>query len=119
MRAMEEPELRRAMEKAELSFYQDTQKKELFQFKETLFFAVDEKAHEADLTEKGRSYLDPNDPDAFVLPDLATGLSEIEGDVGLTRDEKNQRREALQSSMDQQAQRMHNIAPGHAGPPLV
>ena len=110
MRAMEEPELRRAMEKAELSFYQDTQKKELFQFKETLFFAVDEKAHEADLTEKGRSYLDPNDPDAFVLPDLATGLSEIEGDAALTRDEKNQRREALQSSMDQQAQRMHNIA---------
>jgi preprotein translocase subunit SecA len=110
MRAMEEPELRRAMEKAELSFYQDTQKKELFQFKETLFFAVDEKAHEADLTEKGRSYLDPNDPDAFVLPDLATGLSEIEGDAGLTRDEKNQRREALQASMDQQAQRMHNIA---------
>jgi preprotein translocase subunit SecA len=110
MRAMEEPELRRAMEKAELSFYQDTQKKELFQFKETLFFAVDEKAHEADLTEKGRSYLDPKDPDAFVLPDLATGLSEIEGDAGLTRDEKNQRREALQASMDQQAQRMHNIA---------
>jgi preprotein translocase subunit SecA len=110
MRAMEEPELRRAIEKAELSFYQDTQKKELFEFKETLYFSVDEKAHEADLTEKGRSFLDPKDPDAFVLPDLATGLSEIEGDVSLSRDEKNARREALQSSMDQQAQRMHNIA---------
>ena len=110
MRAMEEPELRRAIEKAELSFYQDTQKKELFEFKETLYFAVDEKAHEADLTEKGRSFLDPKDPDAFVLPDLATGLSEIEGDVDLSREEKNARREALQRSMDQQAQRMHNIA---------
>ncbi len=110
MRAMEEPELRRAMEKAELSFYQDTQKKELFEFKETLFFTVDEKAHEADLTEKGRSFLDPKNPDAFMLPDLATGLSEIEGDANLTLEEKKEKREALQSSMDQQAQRMHNIA---------
>jgi preprotein translocase subunit SecA len=52
----------------------------------------------------------PKDPDAFVLPDLATGLSEIEGDLNLSREEKNARREALQRSMDQQAQRMHNIA---------
>ena len=110
LRAMEEPELRRAIERAELSFYQDTQKKELFEFKETLYFSVDEKAHEADLTEKGREFLDPNDPDAFVLPDLATGFSEIEGDTSLSLEEKLAKREELQRKMDLQAQRMHNIA---------
>ncbi len=110
MRAMEEPELRRAIEKAELSFYQDTQKKELFEFKETLFFSVDEKSHETDLTEKGREYLDPKNPDSFVLPDLATGYSEIEGDTSLSLEEKLAKREELQSELDTQAQRMHNIA---------
>ena len=110
MRAMEEPELRRAMEKAELSFYEDQQKKELFEFKETLYFSVDEKGHEADLTEKGRQFLDPDNPDAFVLPDLATGLSEIDGNPALSLEEKLKAREELQRSMDTQAQRMHNIA---------
>ena len=42
--------------------------------KEQLFFAIDEKSHEADLTEKGRNYLSPKDPDAFMLPDLPTAL---------------------------------------------
>ena len=109
MRAMEEPDLRRAIEKAELSFYQDQQKKELFEFKETLFFTVDEKGHESDLTEKGRTFLNPDDPDSFVLPDLATGFAEIEGNKELNFDQKIAAREALQKQMDAQAQRMHNI----------
>ena len=109
MSAMQEPDLRRAIEKAELSFYQDTQKKELFEFKETLFFSVDDKGHESDLTEKGRAYLDPQNPDAFVLPDLATGLSEIEGRQGLSLEEKLRARQELQERTDAQAQRMHNI----------
>ena len=46
--------------------------------KEELFFAIDEKSHEADLTEKGRNFLSPKDPDAFMLPDLTTDLHEID-----------------------------------------
>ena len=110
MRAMEDTDLRRAIEKAELSFYQDTQKKELFEFKETLFFSVDEKGHETDLTEKGRQFLDPDDPDAFVLPDLATGLAEIENNTALSIEDKVKARDEMQQRMDFQAQRMHNIA---------
>ncbi|MGI8605040.1 MAG: preprotein translocase subunit SecA [Verrucomicrobiales bacterium] len=110
LRAMEDTDMRRAIDKAELSFYQDTQKKELFEFKETLFFTVDEKGHETDLTEKGRSFLDPEDPDAFVLPDLATGLAEIDGQADLSLEEKLKAREEMQRKMDSQAQRMHNIA---------
>src|SRR6202171_816230 len=53
LRMMEDPEKRRAMDKAELSFYADSRKDELFALKEELFFAIDEKAHEADLSEQG------------------------------------------------------------------
>ena len=44
LRMMEDPEKRRPMDKAELQFYQDTRKEELYAQKEELFFAIDEKA---------------------------------------------------------------------------
>src|SRR5207247_8757920 len=70
LRLMEDPDKRRAIDKAELSFFQDTRKEELFQLKEELFFTIDEKSNEADLSEQGRTFLNPDDPNAFVLPDL-------------------------------------------------
>ena len=72
---MEDPELRRLIEKTELDFYKDQQKTALFELKEELYFNLDEKAHDADLTDKGRSFLNPDDPESFVLPDLATAFS--------------------------------------------
>jgi preprotein translocase subunit SecA len=69
MRAMENTDVRRAVEKAELEFYRDPQKTALFALKEELFFTLDPKAHEAELTEMGRQFLSPDDPQAFVLPD--------------------------------------------------
>src|SRR5437773_108704 len=54
LRMMEDPDKRRAVDKAELSFYQDTRKEELFALKEELFFTIDEKSNEADLSEQGR-----------------------------------------------------------------
>ena len=56
LRMMEDPEKRKAIDKAELSFYQDTRKEELFALKEELFFTIDEKSHEADLSEQGRAF---------------------------------------------------------------
>jgi len=50
-----------------------------------LYYAVDEKSHESDLTELGRAFLNPDDPDAFVLPDIATAFAEIDIDPSLER----------------------------------
>src|SRR5256885_14909518 len=55
LRMMEDPDKRRAIDKAELSFYTDTRKEELFLLKEELFFTIDEKSNESDLSEQGRS----------------------------------------------------------------
>jgi hypothetical protein len=54
--------------------HSDLNKDELYKLKEELFFVIDEKQHQADLTEIGRTKLRPDDPDAFMLPDLATDL---------------------------------------------
>ena len=78
LRLLEDPVNRRALDKAELSFYQDTRKDELFALKEELFFTIDERAQESDLSEQGREFLNPDDPEAFVLPDLMTAFADID-----------------------------------------
>ena len=89
LRMMEDPDKRRAVDKAELSFFQDTRKEELFALKEELFFTIDEKSNESDLSEQGRSFLNPDDPNSFVLPDLINEFTEIDLDETLSPEEKD------------------------------
>src|SRR6266516_520217 len=110
LRMMEDPDKRRAIDKAELSFYGDTRKEELFQLKEELFFTIDEKSNEADLSEQGRIFLNPDDPNAFVLPDLINEFTEIDLDLALSDDEKDKRKAERQQHCDAQAERIHNIS---------
>ena len=110
MRFMEEPEMRRLLEKAELAFHQDAQKKELFELKEELYFVIDEKGHDSDLMEMGREYLSPGDPESFTLPDLGTLYADIDTNLELTVDQKTEAKDALQVRMDSQAEKMHNIS---------
>src|SRR4051794_31966928 len=110
LRMMEDPDKRKAIDKAELSFYQDTRKEELFALKEELFFTMDEKSNEADLSEQGRTYLNPDDPDAFVLPDLISEFTEIDLDPELSPEQKEQSKTARQEHCDAQGERIHNIS---------
>jgi preprotein translocase subunit SecA len=110
LRMMEDPDKRRAVDKAELSFYQDTRKEELFQLKEELFFNIDEKSNEADLSEQGRAFLNPDDPNAFVLPDLISEFTEIDLDQTLSPEERDKKKAERQQHCDAQAERIHNIS---------
>ena len=110
LRMMEDPEKRKAIDKAELSFYQDTRKEELFALKEELFFTIDEKSHEADLSEQGREFLNPDDPDAFVLPDLISEFTEIDLNTALSDEEKDRMKTERQEHCDKQAEHIHNIS---------
>src|SRR2546422_2254771 len=110
LRMMEDPEKRKAIDKAELSFYQDTRKDELFALKEELFFTIDEKSQEADLSEQGRSFMNPDDPNAFVLPDLISEFTEIDLNQSLSDEEKEKQKGERQQLCDTQAERIHNIS---------
>ncbi|MEY2440160.1 MAG: preprotein translocase subunit SecA [Verrucomicrobiota bacterium] len=110
LRMMEDPEKRRAIDKAELSFYTDSRKEELFALKEELFFTIDEKSNEADLSEQGRVFLNPDDPNAFVLPDLISEFTEIDLDPSLPQEEKDRKKTERQEHCDAQGERIHNIA---------
>jgi preprotein translocase subunit SecA len=110
LRMMEDPENRKAMDKSELSFYQDSRKEELVALKEELYFTIDERHQDADLSELGRTFLNPDDPNAFVLPDLITEFTEIDLNKELIQAQKEEAKRQRQQFCDSQAERIHNIA---------
>lgn len=109
-RLIEDPDIRRLVDKTELSYYQDnTAKEQLIALKEEMFFSIDERQHDADLTEQGRNFLNPDDPNAFVLPDLLTEFADIETNTSLTPEQKAVEKQKRQQYCDAQAERIHNI----------
>ncbi len=110
LRMMEDPEKRKAVDKAELQFYQDSRKEDLFALKEELFFTIDEKSNETDLSEQGRSFMNPDDPNAFVLPDLISEFTDIDVNTALSDEEKERMKAERQQICDVQGERIHNIS---------
>ncbi|MCX6891720.1 MAG: preprotein translocase subunit SecA [Verrucomicrobia bacterium] len=110
MKVLEEPENLRLMNQAELQLHADQKKVELYAEKEQLFFAIDEKSHEADLTEKGRNHLSPKDPDAFMLPDLTTALHDIDAGPETDARKRLEAKTKLQQEFETKAQRIHAIS---------
>ena len=110
LKLLENPEHLRLMNQAELSLHADQKKVELYAEKEHLFFAIDEKSHEADLTEKGRNFLSPKDPDAFMLPDLTTALHEIDSGPEPDARKRLEAKAKLQQEFETKAQRIHAIS---------
>ena len=110
MKVLEVPENAGMMNRAELTLHQDQKKVDLYREKEELLFAMDEKSHEADLTEKGRSHISPQDPDAFVLPDLNTMLHDV--DVGPETDARKRLeiKAKMQADFEGKAQKIHAIS---------
>ncbi|MDB6054896.1 MAG: preprotein translocase subunit SecA [Verrucomicrobiales bacterium] len=107
---LEQPQHQRMMNRAELNLHADQSKKDLFAEKEQLFYAIDEKRHEADLSEKGRNFLSPNDPDAFMMPDLPTTFQEIESRADLDARQRIEAKAKAQAEFEVRAQAIHSIA---------
>ncbi|HKI71912.1 MAG TPA: preprotein translocase subunit SecA, partial [Verrucomicrobiae bacterium] len=110
LKLLEDPENLRMMNKAELELHADQSKKELYAQKEELFFAMDEKSHDADLTEKGRNFLSPKDPDAFVLPDLTLVFHDIDARTELDARQRMEMKAKTQAEFEARAQQIHCIA---------
>ena len=90
LRLMENPEWRKILDRVETELNSDLNKDELYHLKEFLYYVIDERQHQADLTEIGRKHLRPDDPDAFMLPDLATEFSDLERDTAITPEKREE-----------------------------
>jgi len=110
LRLLENPEWRKALDKFETEMSSDFNKTEYYRLKEGLYYGIDERQQQADLTEKGRRHLRPDNPDAFVLPDLATEYSELDRDSAGTVEEREAKKVAAQERFTQVSEEIHAIS---------
>ncbi|MDR2720777.1 MAG: preprotein translocase subunit SecA, partial [Puniceicoccales bacterium] len=78
LKLMKSGEVRKKLDKFDLEMSLELARDERHKIKEELYFCVDEKGQQSDLTEIGRKTLQPDDPNAFLLPDLPAIFSKID-----------------------------------------
>ncbi|MEX2606533.1 MAG: preprotein translocase subunit SecA [Kiritimatiellia bacterium] len=106
---LEEPSIRRKLEKVNDQFLTETYKELARELRQDLYFTIDEKSNDAGLTDKGTASISPQDPDAYVLPDLATIMSELDGDSELSDEERVKRRREAQETFAAKSESIHAI----------
>ena len=102
LKILKEGKYKKLVENVEMDFIRD---KKLPELDEDLYFAIEEKNNVVDLTDKGRHFLAPNDPEMFVLPDL----SQFEEESDLEEAEKNKRRTALEKEFSDKGEKIQNV----------
>ena len=93
------------MGKIESEYIRD---KKMGEIDDELYFSIDERSNVVDLSEKGRKFLSPDDPENFVIPDIGEGFHEI--DKKFT-DEKQIaiEKEKLQALHSDRSEKIHTI----------
>ncbi|MFZ0389939.1 MAG: preprotein translocase subunit SecA, partial [Calditrichia bacterium] len=84
--------------------------KKMSEITEQLYYAIDEKGHVIDLTDKGRTFLSPSHPEEFILPDLAEEFSRIEGEEELPEAEKIEQKNRIQNEYIKKNEKNHSIS---------
>jgi len=103
LKILKEGKYKKLVENVEMDFIRD---KKLSELDEELYFAIEEKNNVVDLTDKGRHFLAPNDPEMFVLPDLI----QFEEESDLDEAEKNKRRTALEKEFSDKGEKIQNVS---------
>ncbi|RDC64723.1 preprotein translocase subunit SecA [Adhaeribacter pallidiroseus] len=102
--------IRAALQKTENFFLQDNAR-QMPQADEPLYFTIDEKNNNIELTEKGIDMItgQGEDPNFFILPDIGSELATIENDKSVADEERLHRKEKLMNDFAEKSQRVHTI----------
>ena len=93
------------------SFYLQDNSRQMPKADEPLFFTIDEKNNQIELTEKGIDLITAQgeDPHLFIMPDIGMEIAAIERTPGLTAEEKLQRKEQLMGDYNEKSERVHTV----------
>ncbi|MCD8283217.1 MAG: preprotein translocase subunit SecA [Opitutae bacterium] len=86
LKMMENGTWRKALDSFDSELMNTFNRERRFNIKEELYYAIDERRRESDLTQRGRDTLRPDNPDAFVLPDLPSQFIAIDAREDLDAD---------------------------------
>ncbi|MCB0696043.1 MAG: preprotein translocase subunit SecA [Chitinophagaceae bacterium] len=100
---------RQILQKTE-NYYLGEQMRNMPKVDSELFFTIDEKNNSVDLTDKGLNLITGHaeDPNFFVLPEIATELAEIEK-MDVSDEEKAQRKDIVLQDYAVKADRIHSL----------
>lgn len=109
IRYLSEEGIKQLLLKVEAKYMADNNR-EMPKAVEPLFFVIDEKNHSIELTDKGIEVLTgtTQDPDFFILPDIAAQLSAVENEEG-TKEEHQEKKDALLQNYSVKAERVHTV----------
>ncbi len=110
LHALEDGEVLREVDKLDSKVHSDNNRGMLQEVQSVLYFTIDEKTHEADLTAQGRNAISPDDPEAFIMPDLLGELHRIEVDETLSAEQKVEVKNAFQERFSIQSERLHDLS---------
>ena len=106
---LSEPGVKQELLRAEAYYLQDN-RKEMPVALEPLYFAIEEKNKQVDLTDKGIALLsnDLEDQSFFVLPDVGSEIAAIDSE-NISKEEKLQKKDELMSNYVTKAERVHAV----------
>lgn len=106
---LSEPGVKQVLNKTE-NFYMQDQNKEMHKVDAELFFVIDEKNNQVELTEKGIELITSSGEDQhfFVMPDVGMEVADIEKSA-LSTEEKVSKKDELMRDFSIKSERIHSV----------
>ena len=108
---LSEPGIKVGMQKTE-EIYMEQQNRRMPEAVAPLYFVIDEKLNSVELTDKGVELISgtQKDPQFFVMPDIASQLSELETQTELASEDKLAKKDELLTNFAVKSERIHTIS---------
>jgi len=106
---LSEEGVRQILQKTENHFMSDNNR-EMPKIDAELYYVIDEKNNQIELSDKGVDYLSgKDDPDFFVMPEIAVKIAQIEA-KGLSSEEEASQKEVLFREFGVKSERIHTMS---------
>ncbi len=109
MQMIEDVKIRKLLEKTQMRMLAKERAPLARELRQELFFTIDEKGHDAGLTEKGCEELNPNEPEMYILPDMVSAMAELDGNTTFSPEELVEKRRAVQEEFALRNERVHAV----------
>ena len=107
---LSETGIRTILQKTE-NFYMQEQNKYMHIIDDELYFVIDEKNRQVELTDKGMEYLTSlgEDPNFYQLPDIGSAIADVESNPDLTPEQKAEAKDKIYNDFAIQSERVHTV----------
>jgi preprotein translocase subunit SecA len=121
LKALQETGVKALVQRMELDHIADKKmsasKQQFGDIEEDMLFVLDERGHSVHLTDRGADFMSPEDPDAFILPDISDSVHRVERDTTLSAAERLQRKREIELEYAMKSEKLnivHQLLRAHA-----